>query len=139
MFEPYICTWIYKSICSFFCVSRAGILVGRRSAPDREKCGHDRVICLEPDQWWNVLPKRAQVWACIMGARSGPDMAPSYFVFLQIVKFKRFSFSNIIFFLKYSLWKIEIPCLVMFNKYFFLIFNLSQENFKNIHGYPRYD
>ena len=29
-----------------------------------------------------------------MGARSGPDMAPSNFVFLQIVKFKKFSFNN---------------------------------------------
>ena len=30
--------------------SRADILVGRRSGPDREKCGPDRVICLAPDQ-----------------------------------------------------------------------------------------
>ena len=31
-------------------LSRAEILVGRRSSPDQEKCGPDRVICLAPDQ-----------------------------------------------------------------------------------------
>ena len=30
--------------------TRAEILVGRRSGPDREKCGPDKVICLSPDQ-----------------------------------------------------------------------------------------
>ena len=28
---------------------RVEILVGRRSGPDRETCGPDRVICLAPD------------------------------------------------------------------------------------------
>ena len=35
----------YESVCP-----HAEILVGRRSGPDREKCGPDRVICLAPGQ-----------------------------------------------------------------------------------------
>ena len=39
-----------KFLCKKNAIARAEILMGRRSAPDREKCGPDRAICLAPDQ-----------------------------------------------------------------------------------------
>ena len=41
---------IYVASNYDFLLTRAEILVGRRSGPDRVKCDPDRVICLAPDQ-----------------------------------------------------------------------------------------
>ena len=39
-----------QNFINFCLITRAEIVMGRRSGPDREKCGPDRVICLAPDQ-----------------------------------------------------------------------------------------
>ena len=109
-FKPAVLITVVLVECSYNLVAKHGLQVKEKEDQRLLKCDAIRVEILvgpRSEKMWprqcnlssarpvmKRLIRSAQIWACKIGAWSGPDMAPSNFVFLQIVQFKGFSFNK---------------------------------------------